>query len=578
MRAKQPRTIFYRLQQDFLEKKTLFFLASLLTLIQVILTLYLPVLIGQSIDHLLDKGEAHRLILLIGQMLVVILLNVIIQWVNPILYTRLVYEYIFRLREKVMKKIHELPLSQLDQHSIGDMVSRVTTDIEQLANGLLMIFNQFLVGFLTIIMTVIMMANIDFLMMGMTIVLTPLSLYLARFIANRSYVFFGQQTQKRGQQTQLIDESISQEDLIHSLGAQEDFIRRFKKTNEQYAQASKQAIFYSSTVNPSTRFINALIYLLLTGVGALRIMSGDLSVGQLTTFLNYVNQYTKPFNDISSVLSEMQSALACADRLYSILDLPSMVESVEHSTFRMQLGQVSFDRVTFGYDKEKPLIKNLSLDIPAGAKVAIVGPTGAGKSTLINLLMRFYDVDNGQILIDNTPLEEIHREILYQDMGMVLQETWLKTATIHDNIAYGTKNASRSDVIKAAKAANADFFIQQLPDGYDTFLEDGGQSLSQGQRQLINIARVFLKSLKFLILDEATSSIDTRTELLVQSAFERLMEGKTSFIIAHRLSTIEHADLILVMVDGDIVEHGSHSELMDRKGVYYGLQTANIKN
>ncbi|MGT2960236.1 ABC transporter ATP-binding protein [Streptococcus caballi] len=575
MRASNQGQTSKRLVKDLIAQKRLIVWAMLGTVIQVVLTVYLPILIGNAVDVVLKPNSLKLLLPILIKMVVVILINTLIQWLNPLIYNKLVFRLISEFRQKVMVKLNQLPISYLDRKSVGDLVSRVTTDTEQLSNGLLMVFNQFFIGILTIIITIITMADIDFLMLFLVLILTPLSLFVARFIANKSYTLYQNQTQSRGRQTQFIEEMITQESLLQTFNAQEQSISDFTKINITYADYSQGAIFYSSAVNPSTRFINSLIYGLLAGVGALRIMSGAFTVGQLTTFLNYVNQYTKPFNDISSVLSEMQSALACADRLYMILDEGYQVLPVKAKLDAQKLkGQVSFNHVSFGYLKDKPLIKDLTLDIPAASKVAIVGPTGAGKSTLINLLMRFYEVDGGQILLDGVPISDYAVEDLRKQIGMVLQETWLKTGTIHDNIAYGYPDASREEVVAAAKAANADFFIRQLPQGYDTYLADAGSSLSQGQHQLLTIARIFIKIPKMLILDEATSSIDTRTEILIQEAFEKLMKGRTSFIIAHRLSTIRSADLILVMVDGNIVEYGNHTQLMAQKGVYYQMQTA----
>lgn len=575
MKARQQSDTSKRLIKDLLSQKKIVFLSSLGTIAQVSLTVYLPVLIGKAVDVVL-KPQALSLILpILGRMALVIGLNTLVQWFNPLLYNRLVFGLISDLRQKVMLKLNQLPISYLDKKSIGDLVSRVTTDTEQLSNGLLMVFNQFFVGLLTILFTVITMAEIDWFMLILVLVLAPLSLLVARFIANKSYHLYQNQTRSRGQQTQYIEEMIRQESLLQNFNAQSQTIKQFETINNTYADYSQGAIFYSSTVNPSTRFINSLIYALLAGVGALRIMSGAFTVGQLTTFLNYVNQYTKPFNDISSVLSEMQSAIACAERLYMILDEEVVVLQPKAELDKDKiLGKVTFEHVAFSYDKSLPLITDLSLTIPAASKIAIVGPTGAGKSTLINLLMRFYEVDKGQILLDGVPTTNYSVEELRQQIGMVLQETWLKTGTIHENIAYGNPDASREEVIAAAKAANADFFIRQLPNGYDTFLADAGSSLSQGQRQLLTIARIFVKVPKILILDEATSSIDTRTEALIQEAFEKLMKGRTSFIIAHRLSTIRTADLILVMDKGNIVEHGTHDQLMAHKGMYYKMLMA----
>ncbi|MBY4970166.1 ABC transporter ATP-binding protein [Streptococcus suis] len=544
------------------------------TLVQVLLTVYLPILIGQAVDAVLI-ANGQVLLGILGKMVMVILLNTLVQWYLPLVTNRLVYGMVADLREQVYVKLHQMPLSYLDCQSVGDLVARFSSDSEQLTNGLLMIFNQFFIGILTIFLTIFTMARLDLTMMLVVVALTPVSLLVARYIAKKSYGYYRQQTQARGRQSQLLEESISQLTLVQSFNAQEQFTQGFQVVNDRYATYSQQAIFASSTVNPSTRFINAIIYALLAGLGALRIMAGNFTVGSLTTFLNYASQYSKPFNDISSVLSELQSALACADRLFAILALDSIDDQAERKIDSEELkGAISFDNVSFSYSPDRSLIEHLDIAVEAGQKVAIVGPTGAGKSTMINLLMRFYDVTAGQIVLDGVPISQYSREDLRRQIGMVLQETWIKSGTIHDNIAYGYPNATRELVIEAAKAANADFFIRQLPQGYDTVLADGGEGLSQGQRQLLSIARVFVKIPKILILDEATSSIDTRTEILVQEAFAKLMEGRTSFIIAHRLSTIQSADLILVMVDGKIVEQGNHEALMAEQGVYYQMQTS----
>ena len=576
MKMRYSKSGLKRLASDLLQQRWLFLLATIGTIVQVALTIYLPILIGNAVDSVLLPDASQHLLPILSKMGLVIVANTAIQWLNPLIYNQLIYSYSQKLRDAVIQKIHRLPLAYLDRQGSGDLVSRLTTDVEQLNNGLLMVFNQFFVGVLTILVTIVTMARIDFFMMMLVLLLTPLSMLIARFIARKSYKLFQKQTTARGLQTQLIEESLSQESLIQSFNAQEQFITDFTKGNESYADYSQDAIFYSSTVNPATRFVNALIYAIVVGFGAVRIINGSsFTVGQLVTFLNYVNQYTKPFNDISSVMAELQSALACAERLYMILDEKEVVETgKEELTSEAVRGAIRFEHVRFGYEKDKPLIHDLNMTVPAGSKVAIVGPTGAGKSTLINLLMRFYNVDAGKIKLDDRDITDYTRVSFRQQFGMVLQETWLKTATIHENIAFGRPEASREEVIAAAKAANAHFFIQQLPHGYDTYLADAGDSLSQGQRQLLTIARVFLAVPKILILDEATSSIDTRTEVLIQEAFNKLMVGRTSFIIAHRLSTIQNADIILVLVDGDIVEYGSHQELMQAKGVYYQMQTA----
>ena len=576
----KQKTYLRRLLADIVKQPIWLILASLGTILQVLLTVYIPILIGQAVDLVVLPDAAHLLLPLILQMGLVILFSSLIQWLNPLVYNQMIYRYSKDLREKVIQKVHDLPLSYLDRQGTGDLVSRLTTDVEQLNNGLFMVFNQFFVGLLTILVTIASMARLDWMMMGMVLILTPLSLFIARFIAKRSYHLFRMQTKARGTQTQMIEESISQESLLQAFNAQGQFKDKFIEINGDYAGYSQEAIFYSSTVNPATRFVNALIYALVTGFGAFRILSGTgFTVGQLVTFLNYVNQYTKPFNDISSVLAELQSSLACAERLYSVLDQEEVKESGKKDLQEEAVeGAVQFDHISFGYRPDQPLIKDLSVSIPPASKVAIVGPTGAGKSTLINLLMRFYEVDQGRLLLDQEAVTSYTLASYRKQFGMVLQETWLKVGTVHENIAFGRPDATREEVVQAAKAANADFFIQQLPDGYDTYLADAGDSLSQGQRQLLTIARVFLAVPKILILDEATSSIDTRAELLIQDAFNKLMVGRTSFVIAHRLSTIENADVILVMVAGNIVEHGNHRELMALKGVYYQMQTAQLSN
>ncbi|MDY5974738.1 ABC transporter ATP-binding protein [Streptococcus hyovaginalis] len=572
MKARIEKAVQRRLIRDLLTYRMGLVIIVLTTLVQVALTVYFPVLIGQAVDSLLSPNRLALLVPILLKMLVTMLANAVMQWLSPLLSNRLVYTYTSDLRNKINHHLNHLPIASIDRFGVGDLVSRITTDLEQLSNGLLMVFNQFFLGIVMIIVTLVTMSSLDIIMVTLVLVLTPLSLVLSRFIAQKSYLYFQEQTQSRGQQTQFIEEAINQGTVVHLFNAQDQMQERFRDLNHRYAQHSQKAVFYSSTVNPATRFVNSLIYALLAGIGAFRIIQGGFTVGQLVTFLNYVNQYTKPFNDISSVMSELQSALACAERLYHLLDLPLEEASPSLVSLDDLSGHVTFEDVSFGYVPDKPLIQNLNLNIPAGSQVAIVGPTGAGKSTLINLLMRFYDSDSGRIYIDQTPIDDVDRQVLRQQMGMVLQETWLKSASVHDNIAYGKPDASREEVVLAAKAANAHFFIEQLPEGYNTFLEDGGASLSQGQRQLLTIARAILKSPKILILDEATSSIDTRTESLIQDAFNTLMTGRTSFIIAHRLSTIRNADMILVMVDGDIVEHGNHEQLMSQKGFYYKMQ------
>lgn len=570
-------SILMRLFSDLSGHKLLVLLSLISTVVQVGLTVYLPILIGQAINQTIGEGQVNFDVLAptLMNMAIVIGLNAIVQWINPILFNKITYEVIESLRNRVLEKVHSLSLNFIDQRSTGDLVSRITTDTEQLGDGLIMIFNQFFIGVLTIFITIITMAQLDLTMMILVVVLTPISLYISRFIAKRSYSLFREQTAARGQQADFVEENIQQADIVRLFNSQEEAIKTFNQINSDYSEKSKWAIFYSSTINPGTRFINALIYAALTFLGAVRIVNGTFSVGELTTFLNYANQYTKPFNDISNVLAEIQSALACADRLYTIIDQPEEVETGHQMIDAANVdGKVNFNLASFSYTQDKELITDLTLSVKAGDTVAIVGPTGAGKSTLINLLMRFYDLDQGQILIDNQPITDFTRESVRKQFGMVLQETWLKGGTIHDNIAYGHPDASREEIIKAAKAAHAHRFIELLPEGYDTVLSNGGSGLSTGQQQLIAIARIFVSIPTMLILDEATSSIDTRTEILIQEAFDRLMRDRTSFIIAHRLSTIMNADMILVMKDGSIVEQGNHDSLMQARGLYYTMQSS----
>ncbi|MGO4937538.1 ABC transporter ATP-binding protein [Fundicoccus sp. Sow4_H7] len=558
------------------DQKLLFILSIIGTVAQVALTIYLPILIGLAIDQTITVNQVNFDVLsrILIQIAIVVLINVFLQWSNPVIYNQMTYKAVGILREKSIEKVHKMPLSFLDRQSTGDLVSRISTDAEQLADGIIMIINQLFAGVLTILITIFTMGQIDLLMMLIVVVLTPISLFFARFIAGRSYQYFQKQTQYRGMHTQMIEEHVQQNEIVRLFNYQSEVIEQFGPINHQYADYSQKAIFYSSTINPTTRFINALIYASLTFFGAIRIMQGTFTVGSLTTFLNYANQYTKPFNEISNVLAELQSAIACAERLYDLIDRePEQETGLRILDSKDIEGKVTFNQASFSYVPNQKLIENLTLSVPRGQKVAIVGPTGAGKSTLINLLMRFYDLKSGQILIDNQPITDFTRDSIRAQFGMVLQETWLKTATIHDNIAYGYPDTSREQVIEAAKAARAHHFIEQLPQGYDTYLSDAGASLSQGQRQLLTIARIFVELPQLLILDEATSSIDTRTEILIQEALQTLMEGRTSFIIAHRLSTIQQSDIILVMNQGQIVEQGNHDSLMRMKGLYYRMQT-----
>ncbi|MCW6676669.1 ABC transporter ATP-binding protein/permease [Aerococcaceae bacterium NML180378] len=574
--------IMLRLVSLLLRRKWDVCIAVVGTIVQVTGALYLPILIGQAIDVAFEEGKVNfvSLSVILGRMLIVILFVALAQWWTPRAYSRMTYEAMRDLRQSLFAKIHRLPIGFLDVQTVGDLLSRLTTDTEQLSDGILMVFNQLLSGILMIVGVFIMMARLDGAMMLLVITLTPLSLIVARFIAQKSYQLFKQQTLTRGAQTQFVEESINQQTVIQLLNGQSIIFKQFQQLNAQYAHYSQQAIFYSSTVNPMTRFVNALIYALSAGIGAWRIVHGALSVGELTVFLNYANQYTKPFNDISGVLSELQGAIACAERLFELLDVSEREATGGRSIDSEILqGQIEFQSVTFSYHQGQNLINDLNFNAPAGSRIAIVGPTGAGKSTLINLLMRFYDVQKGAILLDGVPITTYDLTSLREQIGMVLQDTWLVSGSIHDNIAFAAPHLTREQVIHAAKMAHADTFIRQLPQGYDTHLIDADNLLSQGQRQLLAIARVFALKPKILLLDEATASIDTRTELLVQQALEQLMVGRTSFIIAHRLSTIQSADLILVMDKGQIVEQGTHDTLMAQQGFYWQMQqTLNINH
>lgn len=556
-----------------------FFLSIIfmLSIVQVSLTVYLPLLIGRAVDSIIGEGEVlfENLETILFQMIVVVLLNTFVQWILPTMYQKITFEVTRDLRQAALDKMHGMPLSFVDSRSTGDLVSRLTTDTEQLNDGLLMVFEQFLIGILAILFTLVMMFRINPVMMAVVAILTPISLVVSRFIATKSYDYFLKSVESRGELSEIVEESLTQNEIITLFNIYDEKEEQFNQINENYSHYSEKATFYSSTVNPMTRFINAVIYAGVTFMGALLILGNSLTVGGLTVFLNYAREYTKPFNDISNVLAELQSALASANRLFTILDGPTEEETgtKEYEPGQVK-GQVSFEAVDFSYTENTDLIQDLNVEVNPGMKVAIVGPTGAGKSTMINLIMRFYEADAGDILLEGEPITNYTRASLREQLGMVLQDVWLKSGTVHDNIAYGYPDADRETVIESAKAAHAHKFIQALPNGYDTVLSDGGLTLSKGEQQLLSIARIFVSVPNILILDEATSSIDTRTEMEIQSAFHKLMAGRTSFIIAHRLSTIQDSDLILVMQDGQVVEQGNHQELMNNEGLYHQMQMA----
>lgn len=543
-------------------------------LISVALTLYIPVLTGQVIDHIIGKGmvEFDIIFRLMKRMAAAVAVTAAAQWLMNAANNRIVYLVSGKVREQAFRRIEELPLQYLDTHSSGDVVSRVIADVDQFSDGLLMGFTQLFTGAVTIVGTLIFMLSVN---AGITLVvalLTPVSLFVARFIAKRTYRMFRRQTQARGEQTALIDEMIGSQKVVQAYGQEKKTQARFDEINERLRRYSMQAIFFSSITNPATRFVNSLVYTGVGLTGAFAAVRGAMTVGQLSAFLAYANQYTKPFNEISGVVTELQNAFACAGRVFELIEEePQTPDSLSGETLPKELGNLSLEHVDFSYTPEKKLIEDFNLEVKAGQRIAIVGPTGCGKTTLINLLMRFYDVDGGAIMVEGKDIRSLKRHDLRGSFGMVLQDTWLRSGTIRENICMGRPDASEDEVIDAAKRAHAHSFIKRLPKGYDTQIGENGGNLSQGQKQLLCIARVMLCLPPMLILDEATSSIDIRTEIRIQKAFQTMMEGRTSFIVAHRLSTIQNADVILVMKDGQIIETGDHQSLLAQNGFYAGL-------
>ena len=557
-----------------------YWLALLLSIIfaaaSVVLQLYAPILFGDAIDQILGVNNVNfsPMFGYLNKILIVIAVSALCTWLMNLLNNRITYKIVQDIRSKSIRHLQKLPLSYLDGHSSGDIVSRIIADADVICDGLLLGFTQIFSGVITIIMTLFFMFSKNVKVSALVVILTPLSFVVARFISRKSFSMFKKQSELRGQQTALIDEIIGNQKVVKAFGYEDRASSRFKAINEDLVNYSKRAIFYSSMTNPSTRFVNSLVYAGVALMGVLLIPGGSLTVGGLSVLLAYANQYMKPFNDISSVVTELQNALACASRVFSLLDEPEESEDAP-SELGQAKGSVEVKDVAFRYVKDRPLIEDFNLNVKPGMRIAIVGPTGCGKTTLINLLMRFYDVDSGKISIDGTPIDQVSRHSLRGNYGMVLQETWLKEGTVRDNICFGNPNASEEEIIKAAKASHCWEFIQQLPNGLDTVLTDG--SLSQGQKQLLCIARVMLKIPPMLILDEATSNIDTLTELQIQEAFDTLMEGRTSFVVAHRLSTIRNASLILVMKDGKIIEQGNHQELLEKGGFYSTLYNSQFQ-
>ena len=549
-------------------------LSVILAAITVASTLYLPLLIGKAVDCIVGKGNVNfdGLIAVLIKMAVMIGITSLAQWIMNVCNNKLTYQIVRDIRNEAFEKIEVLPLKYIDGHANGEIVSRVIADVDQFADGLLMGFTQLFTGVITILGTIGFMLSVNVGITIVVLVVTPVSLFVASFIAKRTFSMFKAQSETRGEQTALIDEMIGNQKIVQAFGQEKDAIEKFDEINGRLQTCSLKAIFFSSITNPSTRFVNSLVY---TGVGifgALAAINGRLTVGQLSSFLSYANQYTKPFNEISGVVTELQNAIACAGRVFELIEEKSQVPEVENAVSLQHVdGKVELKDVAFSYAPEQKLIENFNLQVKPGERVAIVGPTGCGKTTVINLLMRFYDVNSGSISVEDVDIREMTRHSLRAGYGMVLQETWLRAGTIRDNITVGKPDATQEEIEAAAKACHAHSFIMRLPEGYDTVISEDGGSLSQGQKQLLCITRVMLCRPPMLILDEATSSIDTRTELKIQNAFAKLMEGRTSFIVAHRLSTIRSADVILVMKDGHIIEQGNHETLLAQNGFYATL-------
>lgn len=550
-------------------------LTMVMAVISVALTLYLPILTGDAVDMLKfigTEGFWQRLFGILKKMAVVIVLTALTQWIMSICNNRIVYSIIQDIRKKAFRQLEKLPLKYLDAHSHGDIVSRVVADVDQFADGLLIGFTQLFTGVITILGTLGFMLSENVGITVVVVVITPVSLLVASFIARKTFSMFQLQSSTRGEQTALINEMVGNQKVVQAFNREDETLEKFDEINERLEKCSLRAIFFSSLTNPCTRFVNSLVYMGVGLTGALTVIRGGLSVGQLTCFLSYANQYTKPFNEISGVITELQNALACASRIFELIEEEAQVPDKEDALVLTDAeGRVDIDDVAFSYVPDRKLIQNLNLHVNPGQRIAIVGPTGCGKTTIINLLMRFYDVDQGSISVEGTDIRDITRKSLRTSYGMVLQDTWLKRGTIRDNITVGKPEATEEEIIAAAKASHAHSFIRRLPNGYDTMIGEDGGNLSQGQKQLLCITRVMLSLPPMLILDEATSSIDTRTEIRIQKAFAAMMEGRTSFIVAHRLSTIQNADVILVMKDGHIIEQGNHQELLEKKGFYAEL-------
>ncbi len=549
-------------------------LGILLAIVVVITTLLLPILTGKAVDTILGKDHVNfeKLAKIIIQMILAMMVTSVAQWLMSAINNSVVYRMIRDIRMQAFDKLQRLPISYIDGNSHGDIISRIINDVDQFSDGLLLGFSQLLTGVLTILLTLVFMFSVSIRITLVVILVTPLSMFVAAFIAKKSYVHFKNQSTRRGEMTGIVDEMVGGISTIKAFGVEEVALDSFKQADENLRDAYVKATFFSSISNPATRFVNALVYAGVGITGALLAISGYISVGQLASVLSYAQQYTKPFNDISGVVTELQNSIACAARVFALIDESEIVADPENAVeLKSVEGNVKLEDVEFSYVPDKKFIDNLNIDVKKGQRVAFVGPTGCGKTTVINLLMRFYEITGGKISVEGISTKEVTRDSLVKSFGMVLQDTWLKSGTIRENIAMGKPDASMEEIVAAAKEAYADGFIRRLPNGYDTVITEGGENFSAGQRQLLCIARVMLCLPPILILDEATSSIDTRTELKIQDAFDKMMQGRTSFIVAHRLSTIRSADVIMVMKDGHIIESGKHEELLEKKGFYANL-------
>lgn len=577
MKDKTIKKLMYRLK-----KYKVYIISSLLfALVTVILTLYLPIIIGEAIDCIVSKGNVDydKIITLLIRIGIVIVITAVVQWAMNICNNKITFNITRDIRNEAINKIETVPLKFIDAHSHGDIASRVIADVDQLADGLLMGFTQFFTGIITILGTLIFMFSINVWIALLVVCLTPLSLLIAKYIASHTYSMFKVQSEIRGEETSYINEILGGEKVVKSFGYEDKAIETFDEVNDRLKHASLKALFYSSITNPATRFVNSLVYAGVILIGSFSVISGGLSVGLLTCFLSYATQYTKPFNEISGVITELQNAFACAARIFELIEEPSEVEDSDDAISITDVqGNVELKNVSFSYVSDKKLIENFNINVKPGERVAIVGPTGCGKTTVINLLMRFYDVNSGDIYVDGNKIKNITRKSLRKSYGMVLQDTWLKSGTIRENIIMGKMDATEEEIINACKEAHSYEFIRRMPKGLDTYITEDGGGLSQGQKQLLCITRVMLTLPPMLILDEATSSIDTRTEMKIQNVFAKIMKGRTSFIVAHRLSTIQSADIILVMKDGKIIEQGNHEELIKQNGFYANLYNSQFEN